>query len=102
MALQMTHDRESMRDWPLKLRMNASACTLAEAIYYVRAEAYGIAITAWDELEPRVKQTYVEHAQDVLEAVRPAARTSADPRFSSAKTLSKVIGQITASEPWGA
>ena len=87
------------------LHQNVCAINLAKALYYVRADYYGIAVRDWDALEPRQKHEYVEHAQDVLEAVRPAPNRTVD-YFGLAATLAqreadKVIGRISASEPWG-
>jgi len=95
----------SMKDWPVKLRLNAAACTLAQAIWYARAEGYGVAVRPWDDLEPTLRRQYVEHAEDVLEAVRPVPTARRD-YFGLASALARtqaanVVGRITPDEPWG-
>ena len=87
------------------LHQNVCAINLAKALYYVRADYYGIAVRDWDALEPRQKHEYVEHAQDVLDAVRPAPNRTVD-YFGLAATLARrahgtVVARISPETPWG-
>lgn len=87
------------------LTFNVAAIHLAQALYYSRAEAYGLALTSeWEQLAPREKHDYVEQAQLALEAVRPAPNTTN--YFGLAASLArrerdKVIARITPEAPYG-
>lgn len=105
MALKVVDDNETMRDWPAGLKLNATACTLAKAIYYARAEGFGLAVCAWEALEPMDRHRYIGEARDVLERVRPVDRRNRV-LFDLAAGLArgeaaKVVGAITPSEPYG-
>ncbi len=77
----------------MTLHQNVCAINLAKALYYVRADYYGIAVRDWETLEPRAKHEYVEHAQDVLEALRAVARQR--------RQADKVVARISPDAPWG-
>lgn len=49
----------------------AAACKLATALHHARAEACGIAIQPWHELSAYEQHELVDHAADVLDAVKP-------------------------------
>lgn len=105
MALNVVRDDETLRDRPAGLRLTATACTLAKAIYYARAEAFGIAVKAWETLDAMDRHRYVGHARDVLETVRPVDRPNRV-LFDLAAGLArgeaaKVVGAITPEAPYG-
>lgn len=72
-----------------QILFNVVAIKLAEAIYHARSEAYGIAIPAFDTLPPREKQDYIDHAADVLEAVKPLPAVPSPDYFAVAATLTR-------------
>src|SRR5438552_9599111 len=67
-----------MRDWPLKLRINAAAIRLGSALYYARAEVYGSGGSRhWDALPMTEKREWIERANDILRNLRPDNQTNA-------------------------
>ena len=86
------------------LQVNATACTLAEALYYARSEAFGVACRHWDALTPQERHYYVGAARDALEAVRPVSSSSSLFVLAAdlARQSSKVVGAITPTEPYTA
>lgn len=84
-----------------------AAINLAKAIYFTRAEAWGIVVTDWDALDPRDKAKYVEMANEDLQDVKPLPTAHKSPDYFSVAVgitrahSKKVIGHISESEPWG-
>lgn len=64
---------DSMRDWPLTLKINAAAAQLAPCLYYLREKVYGVGQLSWDsqELPVETKQLYVEAAERALRGLAP-------------------------------
>lgn len=58
----------------LTMPQMASACSLATALYYLRAQYYGIAIEPWEALPPSTKQRWIDTANDMLLNVAPRPR----------------------------
>jgi hypothetical protein len=80
---------DSMRDWPLPLKLNAASCAIAAALYDATCDVYG----PWrrvdfTELNPRIRQRYIEAARDAIVSAKP-------------QPAPRVIGSITPSEPYG-
>lgn len=76
------------------LQLNATACRFATAIYYAKAEAFGLAVPMWEALPVEDRREYVQRAIDLLEEMRPAERRSFD-------YFGLVVGAITPARPWG-
>lgn len=92
------------------IQFTAAACVVAKAIWYARATAYGLADTPWESLAPTTKHLYVQQAEDILDANRPAEnvslrRTNTDLFDAVAgmvrRDAAKVIGVIDETRPWG-
>lgn len=87
------------------LQLNATACRFATAIYYAKAEAFGLAVPMWEALPVEDRREYVQRAIDLLEEMRPAERRSLD-YFGLAAGLARadaanVIGRIGPECPEG-
>lgn len=70
--MQHTVSHESSRDWPAALKLSAARDALAQAIYYARAQAYGLGAPHWDGLTPPDRQHYREIAAVTLAYVKPS------------------------------
>lgn len=77
-----------------ELPIAAAASKLAIAIYHARAEAFGIAIEDWRELDIHARHELVDRAAELLHELRPAPRRSFD-------YMGLVIGAITPAAPFG-
>lgn len=58
----------------LSMPQMASACSLATALYYLRAQYYGIAIEPWEDLPSSTRQRWIDTANDMLLNVAPRPR----------------------------
>lgn len=76
------------------IHFTASACALAQAIYYSCAQAFGVAIQPWEDIPVETRHEYVQRAGDLLEEFRPAPRRSFD-------YLGLAIGAIRPDQPFG-
>lgn len=76
------------------LALMAAAGRLAQAIHYARAEAFGIAVKDWPEVDIETRHAYVDEAVAVLETLRPSPRRSVD-------YMRIVAGTISPEQPWG-
>ncbi len=68
-----------MRDWPMTLRRNAAVCELAKAMYRARGEVFG-GSTELSDQPPSVRQTYIQHADDIVRGLRPSVVVTLIPR----------------------
>lgn len=71
MSTPQTDSRESMRDWPQTLKLNAASCRLALALYYAKAEVYGCDGRHFEALRPDEKAVWVSRAAVVLKGMQP-------------------------------
>ena len=102
MALTVIANGEPMRDWNARLRINATACELAKALYYGRAEAFGLAVMAWEATDPATRHYFVGHALDVLEAIRPAGTGNrVFAALHAERARPAVVASLTPECPWG-
>lgn len=62
-----------MKDFPIRLRLNAMSCELARSIYQATCDVYAPASTPFEDLEPRVKDRYIEVAQRTIQSLQPRA-----------------------------
>lgn len=75
------------------LALMAAAGRLAQAIHYARAEAFGIAVKDWPQVDIKTRHAYVDEAVAVLETLRPSPR--------GVDYMQIVVGIITPDQPWG-
>jgi len=64
-----------MKDWPLRLRLNAAACDLAKALHDAARDAYGPASATFENQPSSAKDDYILAASNILHAVRPTDGT---------------------------
>lgn len=58
----------------LTLPQMASVCAMAQAIYYLRSQYYGLAIEPWENLPSATQQRWIDTANDTLINVAPRPR----------------------------
>ena len=58
----------------LSVPQMASVCAMAQALYYLRAQFYGLAIEPWEALPPSTRQRWIDTAHDNLLNVAPRPR----------------------------
>lgn len=63
-------------DYTEQLRVSAAAGTLAQALYYSRAEAWGTAPREWSALDYDEQRVYRDLAVRDLMALRPSRRAA--------------------------
>lgn len=54
-----------------QIRATAITITLAQAIYYARAERWDLSVLHWDAAPLDIKRDFIEHAQTILEKIAP-------------------------------
>ena len=72
---------------PSQFARAASACSLGQALYYVRAQYYGIAIVPWEHLAPSTRQRFVDSADGILQDYAPSPTLKRHGDFELAKAL---------------
>lgn len=80
--------------WREDLHVSATAARFAVCMYYAKAEAFGLAVPAWEAAPVAERREFLQRAVDLLEELRPAERRGFD-------YMGLVIGAITPSQPWG-
>lgn len=83
-----------MKDWPLKLRLNAAACMLAPSLYYATIEVYGGHAVHFDALSPEHKETVIEAAADAIMSAARRMKHGQPTTGLRPITRSNVIGSI--------
>ena len=76
------------------IHVTAAACSLGQAIYYLRAQAFGFGVVPWEDAPAATQHEFVERAGQLLEEYRPAPRRSFD-------YLGLVVGAISPEQPFG-
>ncbi len=68
-----------MRDWPMTLRRNVAVIELAQAMFKARGEVFG-GSTELSDQPLSVRQTYIQHADDIVRGLRPSVVVTLIPR----------------------
>lgn len=98
---------DSMREWPIDLRLSAAVDDLGKEIWRHRCEVWGQS-AAWDDLPPMTRQIYRDTALIALQRhkpEKPQPTQERSPLFQFAvdvtKAHAKLIGIITPETKFG-
>jgi hypothetical protein len=56
----------SLKDWPVALRINAAATVLAQALHVARSDAFGVPYVSWEDTPRSLREALIREATETL------------------------------------